>query len=323
MANLWATDSDSESSKNEPTEHPPTPVELCGKTQEVFEHLQKRTPIHIESLYHTWRDTQKTKHQSTWVDKNGVFGDAGRLITMLQSSAEAILGVADDELENDFDDERIRNVARNLASKSKEYIYEVRFVWSMLKDRKNERRAPSDRMYRDLGMLMQLEDKEAQEIHRRLRDMARKGELVAPKKKWDRYFKQEPEEGWEYKFPYPARGDTATSAPTSSQGPRHKAVMRPRNQFPNGFTNLSLSENSVPITKEKSGNEEQERLGAEKANTTETGFRPHDGDWQCRCGFWNRSWWGFCRNDRCVFRGTKGEDSVAIHSWQSIEWGCS
>jgi hypothetical protein len=312
MKNLWASDSDSASSENERTEHPPTPLELCEKAAKVFADIKNRTAVHIESLYQTWRDTQNCKHKSAWVDKDGVMCDAGKLITMSRKLADEILSVVNGDMNNEIQDMRIKTITEDLTSKSKKYVYEVRFVWSMLNDRKDERREPSDRMYRDLGMLMQLEDREAQEIYRRLRNMARKGELAAPKKTWDRFFKQELEEGWEYKLLYPAREDTNISAPPTSQHHQRKGHERARDRIAKRMTKFSLDETPAPGTKEPTGDEEQKRLGHEEAKTTETGFRPQDGDWQCRCEFWNRSWWGFCRNDRCVMRARM--DSLLLPS---------
>jgi len=296
----FASDSEYEHSDYERPPSPPTPIKLSSSATDALTKLKHRTPIHIQGVRNFWRDFQDNKHRNPWVDKEGVARDVGALMEIRDIEAKELFDIVHGKQKKWVG--RHTHVAADMVEKlksvSEEYEYQVYSLWSLLDNRRDTRRFVAVQMHGDLGKLMQLEDVEAKEVLRILREMGKNGQLLSPNAKWDRYVRDEPEEGWESYIPV---DDTpvvpVTSTPQSSNNKK-----RPREEYPRGIPGLALDD------------EPDQDAGVQKWQKIGPGvhFRPYQEDWRCgKCSFWNRVTWGTCHTESC--NGSCYEDAVEVH----------
>jgi hypothetical protein len=256
---------------------PTTALPLSGPATEVLRRLKNRTPVTAEAIRNSWREIQTNKHNNPSVDKEGVTKEVGRLMQLS--------GKVSSEEAKKLELKKLKDV-------SEEYVSEVYVLWHILDNRRNSTRMASYQMWSDVGMLMELDDKEAKEVLRVLRDMGKRGELLAPKAAWDKCHRHEPEEGWENVVP--KDGLPLPQSPPDLPSGANPKRPRPRDLHLNGMSNLMLEETS------------------DKRQKRSDVYTPEPGDWRCgKCNHWNRKWWGYCHNERC--NGTMGEDAVEVN----------
>ncbi|KAH5342134.1 hypothetical protein HBI48_225730 [Parastagonospora nodorum] len=254
------------------SKHTRTVLLLSSGANEVLRRLKNRTPVTAEAIRNSWREVQTNKHNNPSVDKEGVTKEVGRLMQL---------------------SDKVGSIeVKKLGDVSEEYAEEVYVLWYILDKRRNSTRMASYQMWSDVGMLMELRDEEAKEILKVLRDMGKKGRLLAPKAFWDRYHRNESEEGWENVLP---KDDIPLpQSPPDLLSDTNWKRPRPHDLHPNGMSNLLLEERSDK--RQKSGD----------------GYTSKPGDWRCgKCIHWNRKWWGACHNERC--NGTMGDDAVEVY----------
>jgi hypothetical protein len=288
---------ESEASDYEPQTIPPSPIELSPTAEEVLKWLKTRTRIHIRYLRCVWLDMQSLKHYTPCVDKEGVYGDVGTLMRMSDRKGKLVFEVVHgklDEKDLPYRHDDVREIAKKLSSATKAYEEDVYGTWYILDNKRVTTRLASVQVYGDLGMLLQIDDKEAKEILQILKAMGKKGELLPPNQKWDSYFEYDPELGLE---DIPPREDTPSPAVT----PANSKLKRPREQYPCDMYDLTISDEDGSRKKQKAGD----------------GYRLEKDDWKCgKCDQWNRVIWGTCHNESC--NGNCAEDAIEVHKWVRV-----
>jgi hypothetical protein len=175
-------------------------------------------------------------------------------------------------------------------------------------------------LWQDVGKLMQLDDAEAKEILRQLREMGNTGQLMSPKLMWDMALTgPQLDDDWYldhkyppyYRDPPPKPIPVAPASPPRTHKPQTPRTGRKRqrahNQNPNILGKLNLESDSDKDLRRKK----------KKPRTKDYSYLPEDRDWRCgKCDQWNRKTWGTCHNESCI--GTCGEDAVEMHQMQLI-----
>jgi hypothetical protein len=317
--------SDSGNSDREEVDIPLSPPELSDKAETIFKGIKWRTAIHVGKMCDWWRELQDNKHRNPSMDKNGVNRDVGTAVEMDpihrrgKEVWDIVNGTADIKLCESYD-ERMQKLIDKLRLASEAYRYEAYCLWVIINNKRDSTKLASTMLWQDVGKLMQLDDAEAKEILRQLREMGNTGQLMSPKLMWDMALTgPQLDDDWYldhkyppyYRDPPPKPIPVAPAPPPRTHKPQTPRTGRKRqrahSQNPNILGNLNLESDSDKDLRRKK----------KKPRTKDYSYLPEDRDWRCgKCDQWNRKTWGTCHNESC--NGTCGEDAVEMHQMQII-----
>ncbi|KAF1843739.1 uncharacterized protein K460DRAFT_408062 [Cucurbitaria berberidis CBS 394.84] len=271
-AYLWLNESSDSCSDGEDVPHEHTPLGRAAK--ETLAKLKERTPAHIREVRYYWYDLEECKYKNVPkdIDCNDMFRNVGILITMPDSLAQEILdrvtGKADQKkLKSDF----AKMMAEKLSGRPEKYLDQVTTYWHILKTKRNGDDKEKIRMFKDIGLLLQIPDQEVHEMIWILLNMIEKGEIAE-------------EEGQRIHGTGPA---------VTPRVDKYPKGIRPRHRHPKLPETLSLEANPAvhPGLKrpasEDGGDEQPTQKKARWRNEFKP-FAPKPGNWKCGlCGYWN------------------------------------
>ncbi|KAJ4365628.1 hypothetical protein N0V83_008248 [Neocucurbitaria cava] len=177
-AYLWLDDSDDSASDGEVV--PRVRAPLGRAARDTLAKLKERTPAHIREVRDYFYDLEECKHKGIpgVHDKNDFFRLVGILITMPDNFVQEILArvKGKGDTTKKLKSPTAKMLVAKLSDRNDKFVDEVYRLWFILVQKRNGDDEERKRMFKDIGLLLQIPELEVHEMIWTLLELIETGE---------------------------------------------------------------------------------------------------------------------------------------------------